>query len=246
MKKSGIMMITLIMVSVLAGCQKTPDVNQSTPEEPAVGLENPWNNDATAQEAEELTGAKLIVPEGAYDVAYLTLDSEKLAEMNFTLGDTRFSVRVKPASDFEDISGLYYEWDAEGVDKVGDADAQTRLFFDENLSNVLWYDGERMYSVYTNGADKEGMEALRIANIVYGVTETSEETDYDMYGYVVDKLPEDEYYNHYNVKGDNDEIFICNYNGNDELAEGTYVGMWQIGDGWTIEVLEKNSTIVTD
>lgn len=84
----------------------------------------------------------------------------------------------------------------------------------------------------------DGMEALRVANIVYGVEKTSGEADYDMYGYVVDKLPEDEYYNHYNVKGDNDEIFICNYNGNDELTEGIYVGMWQIGDGWTLEVID--------
>ena len=246
MKKAGIMMITFIMVSVLAGCQKTPDVNQNTQEEPTVGMENPWNNNATAQEVEELTGAKLIVPDGAYDVAYLTLDSEKLVEMNFTLDDARFSVRVKPASDFEDISGLYYEWDAEGVDKVGEADAQIRLFFGENISNVLWYDGERMYSVFTNGADKEGMEAIRIANIVYGTAETSGTADYDMYGYVIDKLPKEEYYNHYNVKGDNDEIFICNYNGNDELAEGTYVGMWQIGDGWTIEVLENTADKADD
>ena len=237
MKKACIMMI-IIMVSALVGCQKTKDVNQNTQEEPTVGMANPWNNNATAQEVEDLTGAKLIVPEGAYDVAYLTLESEKLAEMNFTMDDARFSVNVKPASDFEDISGLYYEWDAEGVDKVGEADAQIRLCFDENISNVLWYDGERMYSVFTNGADKEGMEALRVANIVYGAEETSRKADYDMYGYVVDKLPEDEYYNHYNVKGDNDKIFICNYNGNDELAEGTYVGMRQIGDGWTLEVID--------
>ena len=56
----------------------------------------------------------------------------------------------------------------------------------------------------------------------------------------MDKLPTDKYYNHYNVKGDNDEIFICNYNGNDELKEGTYVGMWQIGDGWTLEVIDDD------
>ena len=39
------------------------------------------------------------------------------------------------------------------------------------------------------------------------------------------------------VKGDNDELYICNYNGDDELDPGTYVGMWQIGDGWTLEVI---------
>ena len=70
--------------------------------------------------------------------------------------------------------------------------------------------------------------------------DASTAVEYDMYGFVVDKLPTEEYYNHYNVKGDNDVIYICNYNGEDELAEGTYVGMWQIGDGWTLEVIGDN------
>ena len=62
-------------------------------------------------------------------------------------------------------------------------------------------------------------------------------TGYDMIGKVVDKLPEDEYYNHYNVKGDNDEIYICNYNGEGELEEGTWVYMYMVDDGmYNIEV----------
>ena len=78
------------------------------------------------------------------------------------------------------------------------------------------------------------------------VSDADAPVEYDMYGYVVDKLPTDEYYNHYNVKGDNDEIFICNYNGDDELAEGTYVGMWQIGDGWTLEVIGDDGSAKAD
>ena len=61
--------------------------------------------------------------------------------------------------------------------------------------------------------------------------------NYDMYGTVVEKLPAEQYANHYNVKGDNDEIFVCWYSGNDVLAPGTEVGMIHIeqDNGWKIE-----------
>ncbi|MBQ7563638.1 MAG: hypothetical protein IJT16_06570 [Lachnospiraceae bacterium] len=61
--------------------------------------------------------------------------------------------------------------------------------------------------------------------------------EYDMYGFVVEKLPAEQYANHYNVKGDNDEIFICWYAGDDILAAGTEVGMTHIpqDNGWKIE-----------
>ena len=61
--------------------------------------------------------------------------------------------------------------------------------------------------------------------------------NYDMYGTVVEKLPTEQYANHYNVKGDNDEIFVCWYAGDDVLAHGTEVGMIHItqDNGWKIE-----------
>jgi len=61
--------------------------------------------------------------------------------------------------------------------------------------------------------------------------------NYDMYGTVVEKLSTEQYANHYNVKGDNDEIFVCWYAGDDVLAPGTEVGMIHIeqDNGWKIE-----------
>ena len=60
---------------------------------------------------------------------------------------------------------------------------------------------------------------------------------YDMYGFVVEKLPADQYANHYKVKGNNDEIFICWYSEDIILAPGTEVGMIHIeqDNGWKIE-----------
>ncbi len=231
-------MSAALLLTGFTGCKKTAEpVEQTLEAEQNTQIANPWRFSISPQEVKDLTGVVFTVPEGAAEVDYSVMEDEKLAMMNFSLDGTRYEIRVKPSDKFEDISGLFYEWDEERDDKIGGIDARVRLYYPEDINSILWYDGDKMYSLYTEQPDREAAEALRVAGIVYGVSETSDDTNYDMYGYVVDKLPEDQYYNHYNVKGDNDEIFICNYNGNDELAEGTYVGMWQIGDGWTLEVI---------
>jgi hypothetical protein len=85
-------------------------------------------------------------------------------------------------------------------------------------------------------ADNKNME-LNDEMMAKAAGGTGISDDYDMYGVVVDKLPTDQYANHYNVKGDNDEIFICWYAGNDTLAPGTEVGMTHIpqDNGWKLE-----------
>ncbi|MBQ7562909.1 MAG: hypothetical protein IJT16_02845 [Lachnospiraceae bacterium] len=253
-----ICIVVLSLMVLTAGCgKKEAEVPvQAQTEEQTEGLANPWKFDVSAEEAEALSGTKFTLPEGAFDVAYNIMESEKMAEMTFSMEDgTRVDVRVKPAAAFEDISGIFYEWDTEITDKIGSADATIRIFSGQDINSVLWHDGERMYALYTEVPGGDGAEALRVARIVYGAQDADEAqaaVEYDMYGYVVDKLPEDQYYNHYNVKGDNDEIFIANYNGTDELAEGTYVGLWQIGDGWTLEVIgddgsgSGDSAVITD
>ena len=248
MRRYGILIICIVTMAGLYGCKGTAEktLDQQTLETPSgeeqnTEIANPWKFDVAAEDVKNLTGREFTVPEGASDVTYGIMEHGKLAEMNFTLDGKRYCVRMKPAADFEDISGLFYdEWDAEGVDEINGAEAHIRQYFGETINSVLWFDGSMMYSVYTSEGDKDGFDVLKIAKITAGEEETSDTAAYDMYGFVIDKLPEDEYYNHYNVKGDNDEIYICNYNGNDELAEGTYVGMWQIQDGgWTIEVIDE-------
>ena len=238
MKKTGIITISAIILASLAGCSgnTAAPVQQEQTAEPVAGLANPWNYEATAQDIKDLTGKELIIPDGATDITYGILDTEKLGEVSFTLDGKQYCARLKVTEDYEDISGLYYEWDADGVDVICGYDADVRQNFADTINNVLWSDGSIMYSVYTPDGGNDCTDVIGTARLL--VTPPEPDSNYDMYGYVVDKLPEDEYSNHYNVKGDNDEIFICNYNGNDELVEGAYVGMLQIGDGWTIEVID--------
>ena len=136
-------------------------------QEQMVGMANPWIYDLTAEEVKERTGCEFIVPEGAYDVAFMVNENDSLAEMNFTMDNVRYCARMKKTEDYEDISGLFYEWDAEGVDKVGEIMADVRLNTPENISNVIWFDNGMMYSLYTDGADKEGLEVVKMANLVF-------------------------------------------------------------------------------
>ena len=266
MKKNMIIISTIAISLVLFGCagkdtkpmsEETKETVEDTEAKKTEGLANPWKYGVTAEDVKNLVNSEFPVPDGASEVSYGIMESEKLAEMDFVLNGKHYTARMEPSKEFKDISGLYYEWDAEGVDIINGAEAQIRVAFVDNISNILWNDGEMMYSVYTPYGDRDGHDLMAVVKGMYdpaeaAETEKTDTGDYDMYGYVVDKLPTDKYYNHYNVKGDNDEIFICNYNGNDELKEGTYVGMWQIGDGWTLEVIDDdgNSTaekaVITD
>ena len=142
-------------------------IMSSIRQEQMVGLANPWIYDLTAGEVKERTGCEFIVPEGAYDVAFGVNENDGLAEMNFSMDDVRYCARMKETGDYEDISGLFYEWDAEGVDKVGEVMADVRLYTPEDISNVIWFDNGMMYSIYTNGADKEGLEVIKMANLVF-------------------------------------------------------------------------------
>ena len=64
------------------------------PYEPA--LATPWE-ELSAKELEERSGLTFHVPEGAENVIYRWLESEKLAEMQFTLDEDEFTARLQPA-----------------------------------------------------------------------------------------------------------------------------------------------------
>lgn len=178
----GYGLVITILLAGLVGCAvpvQMQNIPQETQKEEPVGLANPWEYDVSPEEVKELTGGEFIVPEEASDIVYGVMKEAKLAEMNFTLGDVRYCARMEPADDFEDIAGLFYEWDAEGVEDMGGAEALVRINLEENVTNVLWYDGSMMRSMYTNGADSEGYEVVRMARIVFDVPEASDGTDHD-------------------------------------------------------------------
>ena len=136
-----------------------------------------------------------------------------------------------------------HQYGAETFERVflGDGDIDATLYYSkEEYSGVKYKVANYIFETTTEFGELvfwlDGDDAEELADdIISTLTYTGE--SYDMIGKVLDKLPEDEYYNHYNVKGDNDEIYICNYNGEGELEEGTWVYMYMVDDGmYNIEV----------
>lgn len=138
------------------------------------------------------------------------------------------------------------EYGADDFENIKINDIDLTLYYSEEeydgksyrVANYIFEAGDDFgeLSFWLDGDDAEALTD----RIMSSLTPWGEFSIYDMAGEVVDKLPADEYYNHYNVKGDNDEIYICNYNGEDELEAGTRVNMFKIEDGWTIEVAEDD------
>ena len=134
------------------------------------GLANPWSQ-TTAQGLMDALGLQLGLPDGATNVAWQMMEAEQMGQVTFTWQGEDYTARIAPADVFEDISGLYYEWEAEDKCEVGRCKGVVRRAHDgENTVDVcLWYDDPTglMYAVSVIGADLDGFDITAAANILY-------------------------------------------------------------------------------
>ena len=96
----------LLALALLAGCGRTA----APTNEPAAGLPNPQKE---SSEIEILTrfGTVMRLPEGGLVDNYFIIEGENsIAEMRFTLNGSNYIARFMPAAEYEDISGMHYEW----------------------------------------------------------------------------------------------------------------------------------------
>lgn len=142
-------------------------------EAPAIGMANPWT-DTTAEDALQSLGFEMGVPQGAEDVAYRMLADESLLEMNFTLDGQAYTARMKPSAvveEIEDISGLYYAWEAEEECEIGYATGLLRQAKDDEgaVANCIWLDVVPgfVYSLSAAGEDLEGLDLAAVAAQVF-------------------------------------------------------------------------------
>ena len=135
-----------------------------------VGMANPWT-ETDADGLMETLGLALGVPEGATDVSWRMMEEGQMGELTFKWNDMEYTARVAPTDGFEDISGVYCEWDQSVECSVGRCDAVDYRGQDgeEILDVCLWYDDLTglMYSLYTSGADLDGFDILAAAEQVY-------------------------------------------------------------------------------
>lgn len=135
-----------------------------------VGLANPWV-ETTAEGLMDLLGLQLGVPEGATDVSWRMLDSRQMGELEFSWYGETYTARVAPAEAFEDISGMYFEWEIEDdctVDRCAGKCYRTHDG-DMTVDLCLWYDDLTglMYSISVSDTDLDGFDILAGANEVY-------------------------------------------------------------------------------
>ena len=92
----------LLALALLAGCGRTAA--------PTTGLPNPQKE---SSEIEILTrfGTVMSLPQGGLVDDYFIIEGENsVAEMRFSLKDSNYVARFMPAAEYEDISGMHYEW----------------------------------------------------------------------------------------------------------------------------------------
>ena len=173
MKKNIIVAIAVIC-SMIVLCAAF-DVNVRAASAQSTGIANPWV-ETDADGLMQTLGLQFDVPEGAEGVTYRMNESEKLAEMRFTLYDMPFTARIKPAGlELEDISGMFYDWDY--VESVKGEFA--RRWHQEKLMAVrdgedmvevyLWFDivPGLTYSLSTKAHDLNGFDIIAVAEMVY-------------------------------------------------------------------------------
>ncbi len=188
---------------VMCGCGKTaaPATQDNTEAqteeaaEPAEATGNPWVT-TDYNGIYDALGIWMFDPSGATNVNIQLDESDKLAEMTFDYGEPVLSYvyRVKSTSAFEDISGLYYEWDVEMDTPIGECEGicKRAIGDGETIDLCQWFDKEEgaMYSLSTSAADLDGFDISAIAMQIYSPVE-EEYTGFMASNFLEDKLQKD-------------------------------------------------------
>lgn len=197
-RKMICILCTMVLTASLAGCgssskeatteavtEAAGNATESTTEaqteaaesEPVTQIANPWKDGVTPQDVYDLVNAYFIVPDGAEHVLYRTLESQKLAEMQFSLDGLDFVARMKPTDAFEDISGMHCVWTVDEEQKVGPSDGRARrqITDEETSDSLLWRDDVMgiMFSLVTSAKDLDGFDIVGVAERMYQPADSS-------------------------------------------------------------------------
>ena len=171
MKKT--LIVTTMMLITMTAFSLTGCAGKSNAQaEPMAGMANPWQYEVSPEDVQKMVNESFTVPEGAENVVYGIMESAKLAEVQFDLDGVSYCARMEPATEFTDISGMYYTWDAEGVDQVNGLDAQVRRAIsdeEEDADNVLFYDADKQmkYSISAVAPDLDGFDLVAVADMEF-------------------------------------------------------------------------------
>ena len=179
-KKIVLAAVAISCMAMAAGCGKLETAKETTAatevatevvteeigtgdEGDAIGMANPWiESDKTAVTV--ATNVELSVPEDAENVSYSYLTGENLAQVTFTRGGENWIYRGVMVDSFDDISGMYYDWDNEEEVTVSGRKAVLYDYVSdtETVWMIDWYDTVPgvMYSLSVTTADSEELNGL--------------------------------------------------------------------------------------
>ena len=137
----------------------------------AVSMINPWQ-DLTQEELLAESGLSFGVPEGAENVIYRYLKDDDLAEMQFTIGNDEFCARIQPATEAENISGMYFQWEPEEEIQIGSCTGtigQAKTGSEDWVELCQWYDADQglQYSLSVYTTDIDGLDLTALAREIY-------------------------------------------------------------------------------
>lgn len=137
----------------------------------ALAQVNPWK-EIDAETMAKQTGIELLAPQSAQNVCYRILEGESLAEVQFSWRNVQYCMRIKPAEEFEDISGMYYdEWDEEENCSVRYADGIYKKVneAEKKIEVCLWYDAAPglMYALTAEAGEGQEADIEALANVLF-------------------------------------------------------------------------------
>jgi len=207
MKKKILMVLMgmAIVAGAFAGCGKagtevadqtvevatdTSEVNDPEDEEPA-GMGNPIE-EVSPEKIAEVTGSKAILPEGAGNPTYLLINNE-LGEVRFTMDSAiNMTLRSQKLDDFTDISGMYYEWQSEYDEHIGDHEAKIMNFSSDEEGDIrvyLWYDAENQV-MYSLSAQADKLDHFDMYGIIATMMQVTPQYDEEVFDYPANAMEE--------------------------------------------------------
>ncbi|WP_066646593.1 hypothetical protein [Christensenella timonensis] len=133
-----------------ATAEESVQPSQSAQPEETAGMANPWKTVADAAEAEKLTGLTMsALPEGAADVTYSVMESDKTAQAVFTWNGDTYTFRMTPGTPETDLSGMFVDF--------------------ANTEDLTWKDYPFTVS-YNEGAEGKAAWHDELTDVTYSVT----------------------------------------------------------------------------